>query len=259
MRYVGRWAVVLWLLWFGWVVAEPLSLLADRLHVQVQATDAPVHVQTHFGTITGEVPRVDQVQRFTSLLSDEFGLYPASLLQASHLQGIVLCHHLAFAGQTRQAVPDFQHHVLYLEADPGDRLSYYQRLTIHHEFFHVVDNEQDTLYRDEAWMKLNPPGFEYGLGGKSFRDGEAGDFHPFGFISTYAQSAPEEDKAETFAYLMVRYGTIMRRAVRDPVLAAKVAAMKSRLQQLAPQMDDSYWYRLARTPVVITQGSRRWP
>ena len=50
-----------------------------------------------------------------------------------------------------------------------------------------------------------------------------------GFVSKYATSALEEDKAETFAFLMAAPARLQAIAARDAVIRAKIAAVKAEL------------------------------
>src|SRR5271157_4725508 len=60
------------------------------------------------------------------------------------------------------------------------------------------------FYNDPVWKKLNPVSFTYAGKGVDMLKGDADitSLHPRqGFITLYATSAVEEDKAEVFAYL----------------------------------------------------------
>ena len=197
--------------------SAPASLdeLAARYHLKIDAADRPFAVAISFGAITGGAPLSGDLEDYSYLLLDEFGLYPPLLVAQTHLTRIVLCSHLAFAGQPRNAVPDFVHHTLYLKTSRPVRSAattptprFTAASSIHHEFFHVVDNKMGLLYHDAEWEKLNPVDFHYGK--DSPRLVEEGlpqtSAHPWfgpGFISVFAMNAVEEDKAETYAYLMV--------------------------------------------------------
>jgi hypothetical protein len=166
------------------------------------------------------------------------------------------------------AVPDYAHLTLYLQA--GREVGYQrvqtglgnlwpQRMIIHHEFFHMLETQAGNPFQDPEWDALNPIGFHYGSGGVNALRSSANpppkvdtSYVGGGFVSRYAMSAVEEDKAETFAYLMVRYGNVMTRARRDEVLASKVELLKQRLQTWCPEMGADWWAQLANTPVMIT-------
>jgi len=108
--------------------------------------------------------------------------------------------------------------------------------TLHHEIYHFADLADDgQLTHDPAWIALTP-GFAYGGGGRSMRaiwaagPGSA----PSGFVTGYATSGPEEDKAETFAAVMAGDAVLRTKLQQDPVLRAKVSLLGDRLESLAP-------------------------
>jgi hypothetical protein len=102
---------------------------------------------------------------------------------------------------------------------------------VHHEVFHFLDYADDDQVRaDPAWEKLNDRWFVYGSGGRFQRDPKSsGRAELPGFVTRYAQSALEEDKAETFAFWMIDRPWLSARAKTDPVLAAKLAAIERQL------------------------------
>ncbi len=62
---------------------------------------------------------------------------------------VVRARELTFAGQRRNAIPDFEHDTLYLDVSRGAYSKSYFRKVIHHEFFHIIDYRDDgSLYND---------------------------------------------------------------------------------------------------------------
>ena len=160
-------------------------------------------------------------------------------MKKTRLKSVVFCKDLTFAGQRRTAVPDFEHDVLYLDVARGRNDDRYVRKVIHHEFFHIVDlRDDDQLYEDERWVKLNPPGFKYGPGGINLQNDptvtETGKDVP-GFLNRYAAGGVEEDKAEVFAHLMVEPKEMKDRADKDKYMRAKVERMKELLRDFTPK------------------------
>jgi hypothetical protein len=100
--------------------------------------------------------------------------------------------------------------------------------------FHFADYaDDDQVKSDPGWAKENGDSFVYGSGGRFQRDPRSSspESGSPGFVTRYATSALEEDKAETFAFLMVAPEMMAERIKTDPVLAHKVARVKA---QLAP-------------------------
>ncbi len=235
------------------VLDEEVAALADKYALRV------VHVNTRFpvaiahGDITGRDATAESLEKFQTILVPEWNLYPPSLIKATGLARIVLCEDLAFDGQPRTAIPDFEHHDLYFDVARGSYSPPYVRSVIHHEFFHVIDNCDDgQLYADEKWAALLPAGTRYGTGGKDAQlDASMSlvdDSLP-GFLTPYSMTAVEEDKAEMFAHLVVNGAMVEKRSGVDATIAAKARLMKALLRKFCPEMDDSFWdaaRRLAR-------------
>lgn len=229
-----------------------LAKLAASYDLQISTSDLHFPVETAHGQIDGTPATEADLLAYTRLFVPEFSLYPTDLIRRSRLQRIVLCTDLAFAGQRRNAIPDFEHDTLYLDVRRGSHNPAYLRKVIHHEFFHIVDYLDDgSLYQDPNWAALNPPDFRYGDGGRNAQDlketSVLTDRFP-GFLNHYSTTAVEEDKAELFANLLVDPDHVERRAADDPVLDSKVDRLHALLLQFCPSLDDAFWNRVRDLP-----------
>lgn len=204
-------------------------------------------VRTTHGPITGrQAVRVD-IDRYVRLLGPELRLYPHQLIKQSGLRKVVLCTDLKFDGQARSAIPDFEHQTLFLDVKRGASDARYQRLVIHHEFFHIVDYVDDgKLNQDAVWSRLNAAKFRYGEGGRAAQNNPTTSVlttnYP-GFLNHYSTTAVEEDKAEVFAHLVVNAEYCRQRAAKDKVLSAKFDRMKLSLNKWCSALDTSFWQR----------------
>jgi hypothetical protein len=163
----------------------------------------------------------------------------------------VLCSELSFAGQRRNAIPDYEHDTLYLDVKRGSWDTPYLRKVIHHEFFHVIDYRDDgRVYQDERWMALNPDNFQYGTGGRTAQDVQKTSVltksYP-GFLNHYSTTGVEEDKAEIFANLIVDFEYVEERCQTDAAIRAKVEQMKVLLAAFCPEMNDDFWEKVRTT------------
>lgn len=171
--------------------------------------------------------------RNLKLAAAEFGRYPVSCLLAAGLARVVVCGQLTVDGVVYQGSFDAGRGEVYIAAQNLRRARHYARVVMHHEFFHLLDERQrGTLCADPAWGALDPPYFTYGDGGRSVQwdqwGGELSSGSP-GFVTRYARSGLEEDKAETFAHLMVDREDVLMRTATDHVLAAKVDLLAHQL------------------------------
>ncbi len=237
--------------------AEPLGQLekvADAYKIEIVAAEPTFPVKTTHGPIDGKKLTGPELQNYTGIFISEFTLYPRELIQQSRLQRVVICTDLSFDGQRRNAIPDFEHDTLYLEACRGAENRPYLRKVIHHEFFHIIDYRDDgSVYRDERWAELNPDTFRYGTGGRAVQDKSdtslLTDKYP-GFLNHYSTTGVEEDKAEMFANLIVDPDYVESRADADRVIHAKVERMRELLARFCPELNDKFWDTVRQTKRV---------
>lgn len=228
---------------------DALAKLAKTYKIEIVTTAPTFPVQTAHGKIEGKAAGKKDVENYSGLFVAEFGLYPPDLIKRSKLKRVVLCDELSFAGQRRNAIPDYENDTLYLDVVRGKENKTYVRKVIHHEFFHIIDYRDDgQVYEDERWAKLNPADFKYDRGGGTGAQGTADtsvltDKYP-GFLNHYSTTGAEEDKAEVFANLIVDGAYVADRAKKDKVLAAKVERMKELLAKFCPEMSDKFWAKV---------------
>ena len=225
-----------------------LLKIAKSYSIEIVTARAFFPIVTGEGKIDGKIPDSNALARYIPLFTAEFGLYPPSLIKKAKLARIVLCQNLAFAGQARAAIPDFEHDTLYLDVSRGDYNKTYQRTVIHHEFFHIIDYQDDgEVYQDEKWKILNTVSFRYGKGGINAQDNRNTSLLTdkyVGFLTHYATTGVEEDKAEVFAHLIVHSRYVKERAQKDIYVRVKVARMKDLLLNFCPDMNGSFWEKI---------------
>jgi hypothetical protein len=218
--------------------------LAEQYGLQIIWDSQQYPVATRYGTIDGAVPAKKLVNDYVPVLTAEIKRYPVDMIEAAKLHRIVLGHKLTFNGREVNGLADFKPNTLYLDVERLAAEPEQMRKCIHHEFFHIVDYMNWTLTGDSDWERLNPSGFSYRGGGRFARDHPQAytfsDTRP-GFVNVYATTAAEEDKAELFAFLMVRYNLVKGRAARDKVLRAKVEYLKKLVAGLSKEMGDEFW------------------
>lgn len=228
-----------------------LSKIEQAYHIEILTTGMTLPVKTTYGLIEGKPAEGKELENYIGVFTPEFTLYPTSLVKLSRLKRIVICNELSFAGQRRNAIPDFEHDTLYLDPSRGSYSPPYMRKVIHHEFFHIIDYLDDgKLYQDERWSSLNPPSFNYGSGGINAQNlsfsSLTTDKLP-GFLNYYSMTGVEEDKAELFAYLIIDPAYVEQRIKTDAVLGAKVKLMMELLHTFCPDLNDEFWKKVRHT------------
>ena len=232
----------------GW---EPPSAGAARAHalalenarsVELLAATRPFRVELFTGALEGEAASEIELARAARVLEQELARYPRRFLTQSRLRRVVVTRSLSEGGAPIPSLPNLEGALL-LDADAPEA---FLRRLVHHEVFHFVDYAgDDQLKRDPSWQRLNDRWFVYGSGGRYARaPGSArltADLP--GFVSKYATSGLEEDKAETFAFLMAAPARLEAIATRDTVIRAKISALKAELQKFCPEIDGRFWAR----------------
>lgn len=205
---------------FGFVVrshAGNVALLEATRPFKLALANGPVH---------GEPPR--SFETAATIVTRELARYPAAFLGKIRLGGVVFTQELA---ENEMAIPSLPNvgGLLLLDAasSPTDLVR-----ALHHEIFHFFDLVDDgRVSPDPDWAALNAPSFSYGSGGRTIRGAwaarPASDLP--GFVSAYATSGSEEDKAETFAFAIVRTALLSSMLANDSVLRAKVVELERRV------------------------------
>ena len=83
-----------------------------------------------------------------------------------------------------------------------------QESTVYHEISHIIDKRlawdallrEDAMYSEEAWLALQPEGFEYAM---SYVDEIQMENDPDYFVSDYSMTFPTEDRAELMEAAMM--------------------------------------------------------
>lgn len=192
------------------------------------------------------------LKAYGAVLIDEWSKYPLDWVRVTRVKGIVLAVKLNVFDALRRtsmraAMPDIGGNVLFYDIGYGS--GDYARHVIHHEFEHLktYNLTGDYAPSDPTWLSLNPPDFRYGDGGAfCYVPGNSclTGSHPIpGFVSGYATSAIEEDKAELYGYLMgTSYYLLLKGWIgTDSYLAAKVDNYKNFLCNLVVAMCGDYF------------------
>lgn len=215
--------------------------------VELVAGEETFPVASSAGQITGKNVLSSEIDLYLYLFRKEFRKYPKEFLALIQLKRVVFCRDLAVDTQPRAAVADWDHGTLYVEVRSGLYADAHRRKMIHHELFHLEDFADDgVLGRDPEWVALNPPDFYYG-GELKLDQKSTSPSHPSpGFFSPYARVSVAEDKAETFAHLMVYDVKVTLLLKQDSVLGQKVQQLKQELATFCPQMDAPFWVKAAK-------------
>lgn len=178
-----------------------------------------------------------ELSKYVYLFREEFFKYPKEFIEHTHLKKVAFVKHLTNQKVEVAAMPDYYQENLYMDIFVGNYDKTYQRHVVHHEFYHMIEEQLNgnTYFKDPEWAKLNDPSFQYGSGGINARSSDMQPvIHPLdGFISLYAASGLEEDKAELFAGLMTteEKTKIRNWAETDKILDKKIKYLSAFLKK----------------------------
>jgi len=180
-------------------------------------------------------------KRAYEVISEELAKYSHETLNAIGLKKVYLVNNLYVDGTYRSGMPEgqfedalyFDISAKYFTSENGD----YMRRTIHHELRHLADFNLYKSFRptDTNWTNCNVASTSYGNGGAAMYKNV--DFahakHPkTGFITGYATSGIDEDRAEVFAYFMTDRSYLHHQAQNDASLNCKIVQTEQLLNSL---------------------------
>ncbi len=152
--------------------------------------------------------------------------YNQNFLKKINLKYIVLCEDLSISKINTAGIPDNIMKTLILDIKFNE--DYFERV-IHHEVFHIINDNFKDIFSKKIWSSFNNEEFEYAkcstctdkLGLDTYTNTK-------GFFSEYSQSTASEDMAEVFSHLMI--GVNLKNL--DPILEKKIDFIKSNLLKI---------------------------
>lgn len=212
----------------------------SALGIEVFTPERAFQLESGGAVLSGAPIAARDRDRALLTMTRELARYPAEFLARARLHRLVLCAGLREGSEPIPSLPNY-HGALLIDVDAD---APYLRRLVHHEVFHFADYaDDDQLSHDPSWLALNDRYFVYGSGGRFLREPGAGRFSDEipGFVSRYATSALEEDKAETFAMRMSAPTEFAALVAKDLVLKAKSVALEVQLRKLSPRMDERFF------------------
>jgi hypothetical protein len=209
--------------------------IARATGVELLSATQRIELELAGGTLRAFPPKPSALEPAIRVLEAELGRYPRAFFSATRLRRVLLCRGLVEGERIIPSLPNYEYSLL-LDVEAPE---HFLRRLVHHEAFHFADFADDgQLANDSSFAKLNDRYFVYGSGGRFERDPAASalsDALP-GFVSRYAASALEEDKAEVFSFWMTMRRDMEQIALRDPIVQGKVNAVRAQLVALVPEM-----------------------
>ena len=172
-------------------------------------------------------PGKQLIKEKQNLIRENIDLYGNFFLNKINLRFVVLCKDLEVASIPALGVPNHPLKTIIININTNN---YKLSRTIHHEIFHLINEQYKELFNYDKWNNFNSEGFEYKdcstcadkFGLKLLKTKK-------GFLSEYAQSTAEEDMAETFSFLMVNNSEFEKVLQEDSILRRKINFIKAKI------------------------------
>ena len=161
---------------------------------------------------------------------NELNVFKKKFFEKIKLRYIVLCKELK-VGEINAlgfANPEMETILLNINTNDND----FERV-IHHEVFHIIENNYKKFFPDTVWVKLNNPNFYYS--GSSTNPevySLAKISNTNGFFSEYAKYSISEDMAETFSFINSREKYVSEVINLDKILNKKVIFIKEGMSNI---------------------------
>lgn len=170
------------------------------------------------------------------LFVQEISLYSKDFFRNAHFQDIYFVHKLFYNKKPVDGLFSQSTNYIFYDYFRGNSNTQKVRHNIHHEIYHMIGSKHPFWKEhDAAWKALNHAGFSYNEKYSPHEPNPINFYAPPepGFITDYAMSSPEEDRAEVFACMMVpeELRVMNKWAQKDDSLFKKVEMMKQFLSE----------------------------
>jgi hypothetical protein len=157
--------------------------------------------------------------------------YSYNFLKKINLKYIVLCENLSISGINTAGIPDNIIKTLIL--DIKFNKDYFERV-IHHEVFHIINDQHKELFNESEWIKFNASNFKYSecstctekLGLNTYNKTK-------GFFTEYSKSTASEDMAEVYSHLIfLNTEKINQIRKSDIILNKKISYIENKIKKI---------------------------
>ena len=143
----------------------------------------------------------------------------------------MLCENLSISGINTAGIPDNIMKTLILDIKFDEK--YFERV-IHHEVFHIINDQHKKLFDENEWKKFNNLKFKYeecstctekfGLDLYKKTDG---------FFTEYSKSTASEDMAEVYSHIIYLDAEIITQIRNlDEILNKKISYIESKIKKI---------------------------
>ncbi len=155
---------------------------------------------------------------------NELNVFKKEFFEKIKLKYIILCKELKVGEINALGFANPEVETILLNTDTND--NDFERV-IHHEVFHILENNHKKFFPDTVWAKFNNPNFYYSGNSASPEAYSLAKLsNTNGFFSEYAKYSIAEDMAETFSFMNSRKKYVSEVINSDKILNKKVIFIK---------------------------------
>jgi hypothetical protein len=157
--------------------------------------------------------------------------YSYDYLKKINLKYIVLCENLSISGINTAGIPDNIMKTLILDIKFNE--DHFERV-IHHEVFHIINDQHKELFNENEWIEFNNPEFKYAkcstcakkFGLETYKKTN-------GFFTEYSKSTASEDMAEVYSHIIfLNKKKINQVRNLDKILNNKILYIKDKIKKI---------------------------
>ena len=182
-------------------------------------------------------PNKSDLDQKYKIIHKNLSKYSYTYLKKINLKYIVLCENLSISGINTAGIPDNIMKTLIL--DIKFNKNYFERV-IHHEVFHIINDQYEELFKENEWIKFNETKFRYAecstctkkLGLETYKKTK-------GFFTEYSKSTASEDMAEVYSHMIFLDQNIIDKIKKiDPILNKKIIYIEKKIKKI----DNSFFF-----------------
>ena len=166
-----------------------------------------------------------------NLIYKNLNKYTYNFLKKINLKYIVLCENLSISGINTAGIPDNVMKTLILDIKFSQK--YFERV-IHHEVFHIINDQHKKLFNENEWKKFNDLKFKYAKCSTCTENLGLDKYEKTkGFFTEYSKSTVSEDMAEVYSHIIYLDAEQIKQIRKfDVVLNKKISYIENTMKKI---------------------------
>ena len=190
----------------------------------------PFRLGTQKNIVCSNANKKDLEEKY-KIIYKNLNRYSYDYLKKINLKYIVLCENLSISGISTAGIPDNVMKTLILDINFNEK--FFERV-IHHEVFHIINDQHKEIFNDREWSKFNDSKFRYAecstctekLGLETYNKTN-------GFFTEYSKSTASEDMAEVYSHMIILDKDYINKIRKtDPVLDKKILYIRNKIKKI---------------------------